>query len=423
MICRRNPIRVLLTRFEVVFRATMSFKAVVLVGGPQKGTRFRPLSLQVPKPLFPIAGVPLIEHHIDQLCQLSGLSEIFLLGFYSPELFTEFIDRCQQTYRVSIKYLKEPTPLGTAGGLVSFKSTILSGEPDAVFVINADVCGDLPIEDMGAKLSSLPESSLLMLTTEATRQQSMNFGSVVIGSDDKVIHYVDKPTTFVSTHISCGVYLMKKEIIQRLDLPVGGNGLWLETDIFPELAAGGNLFALHTTRWWSQTKTAAAVLYANRHYLRLYKKRYAARLCKNGAQIVGDVFIDPSAKVDPTAKIGPNVSIGPNATIGKGVRIKESIILPESVIEENACVLQSVIGWRSVVGKWSRIEGIHVEPNPNLPFAKMDNKPLFLPDGRLTPSLTILGSDVSVAPEKVILNCVVLPYKELTSSYKNQIIL
>lgn len=53
----------------------------------------------------------------------------------------------------------------------------------------------------------------------------------------------------------------------------------------------------------------------------------------------------------------------------------------------------------------------------------MDNKPLFLPDGRLTPSLTILGSDVSVAPETIILNCVVLPYKELTCSYKNQIIL
>lgn len=67
---------------------------------------------------------------------------------------------------------------GTAGGLVSFKKQILAGDPDAVFVINADVCGDLPIEDMGAKLDSLSGSSMLMLTTEATRQQSINFGSV-----------------------------------------------------------------------------------------------------------------------------------------------------------------------------------------------------------------------------------------------------
>ncbi|VDM74891.1 unnamed protein product, partial [Strongylus vulgaris] len=53
----------------------------------------------------------------------------------------------------------------------------------------------------------------------------------------------------------------------------------------------------------------------------------------------------------------------------------------------------------------------------------LENKPLFLSDGRLNPSLTILGSDVSIAPETIVLNCVVLPYKELSCSYKNQIIL
>uniref|UniRef100_F1LH52 Mannose-1-phosphate guanyltransferase alpha-A n=1 Tax=Ascaris suum TaxID=6253 RepID=F1LH52_ASCSU len=50
----------------------MSLKAAVLVGGAQKGTRFRPLSLQLPKPLFPIAGVPLIEHHIEQLSKVTS---------------------------------------------------------------------------------------------------------------------------------------------------------------------------------------------------------------------------------------------------------------------------------------------------------------------------------------------------------------
>ena len=69
----------------------------------------------------------------------------------------------------------------------------------------------------------------------------------------------------------------------------------------------------------------SAVLYANRHYLRLFKQRYAARLCRDRAKIVGDVFIDPSAEVHPSAVIGPNVSIGPNAKIGSGARIKVRI--------------------------------------------------------------------------------------------------
>lgn len=117
------------------------------------------------------------------------------------------------------------------------------------------------------------------------------------------------------------------------------------------------------------------------------------------------------------------MSIGAKAKIAAGVRIRETIVLAEAVINEHACVLHSVIGWRSVVGAWARIEGTPISPNPNIPFAKLDNKALFNADGRLNPSLTILGSDVHVLAETVILNSIVLPYKELTSSYKNQIIL
>lgn len=85
----------------------------------------------------------------------------------------------------------------------------------------------------------------------------MSVVQVVTDSDGKVIHYVDKPTTFVSTNISCGVYLMKSEVIRHLDLPLNGDGIWLETDVLPQMAGIGKLYALHTTRWWSQTKTAA----------------------------------------------------------------------------------------------------------------------------------------------------------------------
>ncbi|GMR53154.1 hypothetical protein PMAYCL1PPCAC_23349, partial [Pristionchus mayeri] len=401
---------------------SMVFKATILVGGAQKGTRFRPLSLQLPKPLFPIAGVPLVEHHIDQLAQLPALSEIVLLGFYPAEEFAQFCERCQQQYRIPIRYVQEKGPQGTAGGLARLKEELLSGSPEGIFVMNADVCGDLPVDEMVEQLSAQKEAQCILLTTEATREQSTNFGCVAIGGNNRVLHYVDKPTTFISVNISCGVYLMRPALIQSLEVVEGGC-LWFETDIFPHMTHKGTLYAHNTKRWWSQTKTAAAVLYANRAYLRLYRTRYAARLRVAGAQIVGDVFIDPSAEVDPTAKIGPNVSIGPNAKIGKGVRIKESIILADTVVHKRACIMHSVIGWRSVIGEWSHVEGVPLAPNPNVPFAKMENRPLFLKDGRLTPSVTILGSDVTVAPETILLNVVVLPYKELTQSHTNQIIL
>jgi mannose-1-phosphate guanylyltransferase len=69
------------------------------------------------------------------------------------------------------------------------------------------------------------------------------------------------------------------------------------------------------------------------------------------------------------------------------------------------------------------VEGNPVVPNPNVPFAKLENKPLFNQDGRLNNGLTILGSDTHVSRELIILNSVVLPFKELTASKMNQIIL
>lgn len=97
-----------------------------------------------------------------------------------------------------------------------------------------------------------------------------------------------------------------------------------------------------------------AALYANRHYLRLYRDRCPERLSTStlkSPEIIGDVYIDPTAVVHPSAKIGPNVSIGAGAVIGAGVRIRESIILPECMLEEHCCVIYSVVGWRSVLGK------------------------------------------------------------------------
>uniref|UniRef100_A0A0N5C1V3 NTP_transferase domain-containing protein n=1 Tax=Strongyloides papillosus TaxID=174720 RepID=A0A0N5C1V3_STREA len=407
----------------------MSLKAVILVGGAQKGTRFRPLSFQVPKPLFPIAGIPLIEQHISQLCDLSSLSEIILLGFYKPEELDDFITQSEKNYNIPIKYYQEEESLGTCGGILAFKDKLLDKETTGIFVLNADICGDLPITEMVEFLNEQKDKKGLILTTEATRDQSVNYGCVVADEHGTVLHYVEKPTTFVSTRISCGMYLLKPSIFEAIENfknTTGSEQIWFETDIFPEMASNNSLCALYTQRWWSQTKTAGAALYANRHYLRLYKERHPSRLAnkeKNNCIIEGDVYIDPTAKIHPTAKIGPNVSIGADVVVGAGVRIKESIVLSNSTIEEHSCILHSIIGWGSQVGCWARVEGTSIAPNPNIPFAKLDNKVLFNNDGRLNPSLTILGSGVHVADESVVLNCVVLPFKELTSSFKNQIIL
>lgn len=94
-------------------------KAIILVGGPSKGTRFRPLSLDLPKPLFPIAGKPIIDHHLEQLAkQLKDrLLEVLVIGFYEPSALSSYIKKTAQSFNVPVRYLAEPKMMGTAGGM------------------------------------------------------------------------------------------------------------------------------------------------------------------------------------------------------------------------------------------------------------------------------------------------------------------
>jgi len=122
-------------------------------------------------------------------------------------------------------------------------------------------------------------------------------------------------------------------------------------------------------------------------------------------------------------QIGPNVSISKGVRIGPGVRVKESIILKDAIINDHSVVLNSIIGWNTVVGSWVRVEGAPSDPNPDKASAKMENHHLFNSEGKLNPSITVLGSSVQVFPGLLILNSMVLPHKEITRSYRNEIIL
>lgn len=419
-------------------------KAIILVGGPMKGTRFRPLSLELPKPLFPVAGFPIIYHHIEACSQVPGLREILVIGFYQPnEALNRFISQSQQEFQIQIRYLQEYTALGTAGGIYHFRDQILTGSPEMFFVMNADTCGDFPLCDMVQfHKEKCPEASGIILGTEATRQQSQNYGCIVENKEThEILHYVEKPETFVSTLINCGIYLFTPEIFSTLEVTFKKNlednynfdfqtpskeVIRLEQDIFIPLANTKQLFVFPTTRFWSQIKSAGAAVYANRHYLTIYQRTHPERLAKNAEgkpKIIGDVFIHPTASVHPTAVLGPNVTIGRNVTVGEGVRVRETIVLEGATLQDHCCILHSIVGWHSTVGVWTRVEGTPNDPNPNKPFAKLEIPCMFSSDGRLNPSITVIGSNVQVPSEVIILNSIVLPHKDLNGCYKNQIIL
>uniref|UniRef100_A0A673HM24 Mannose-1-phosphate guanyltransferase alpha-B-like n=1 Tax=Sinocyclocheilus rhinocerous TaxID=307959 RepID=A0A673HM24_9TELE len=397
-------------------------KAIIIIGGPQKGTRFRPLSFEVPKPLFPVAGVPMLQHHIEACAQVPDMKEIILIGFYQPnDELNRFISSSQQEFKIPIRYLQEFAALGTGGGIYHFRDQILSGGPVAFFLMNADVCSEFPLQEMLRFHRQHGENHCgVLLGTTANRTQSLNYGCIVENHEtNEVLHFVEKPSTFVSDIINCGIYLFTPDIFGHIGKVFQKNQqiqeeltngkqmpevIRLEQDIFTTLAGQKKLVVYKTQHFWSQIKSAGSAIYASRLYLKQYHQTHPERLATNQdgtPKIIVNICFCIVFNFFLSIQLGANVSIGKGVTIGGGVRVRESIVLHGAVLQDHCCVLNSIVGWDSTVGKWARVEGTPSDPNPNDPYAKIDSETLFR-DGGLTPSITIL---VSHDPSEIILIC------------------
>eukprot|EP00172_Hildenbrandia_rubra_P000441 Plantae.Rhodophyta-Hildenbrandia_rubra.ctg12150.p1 GENE.Plantae.Rhodophyta-Hildenbrandia_rubra.ctg12150~~Plantae.Rhodophyta-Hildenbrandia_rubra.ctg12150.p1 ORF type:complete len:425 (+),score=57.38 Plantae.Rhodophyta-Hildenbrandia_rubra.ctg12150:266-1540(+) len=413
-------------------------KAVILVGGGSKGTRFRPLSLDLPKPLFPIAGSPMIKHHIEALSKVPGLIEVILMGFYDESPFRAFIDDCSETYGVSMRYLREAAELGTSGGLNRYRDVIIAGDPAAVLILHCDVGCAFPLQEM-LDFHFSKGTWGTILGKELSEEEAHKYGAMVIDPETKeLMHYAEKPTTNISSLINCGVYVFSPALFEyiasvndemhrgKMYVPyfeTEAVKIRLEQDVLMPLTGKGKLHVLETKDFWVQMKDPKAALTGNSLYLEHYKKTKPHILAHkntgkretrpsstankangrvghetNKLQIVGNVFIHPTAKISPSARIGPDVAIGPGVDVRPGARLRDCVILDDVKVKDHAVVRDSILGWGSSVGYWARVQGSELRP-------------------------TIFGSEVTTDPEVIISGCIVLPNKGLSRSCYDEIIL
>ncbi|GJT14846.1 mannose-1-phosphate guanyltransferase alpha-like protein [Tanacetum coccineum] len=383
--------------------------AVIMVGGPTKGTRFRPLSFNTPKPLFPLAGQAMVHHPISACKSIPNLVRIFLVGFHEEREFALYVSSISSELNIPVRYLKEDKPHGSAGGLYYFKDLIMEDNPSHIVLLNCDVCCSFPLPQMlDAHRSYGGMGTLLVIKVSA--ESASEFGELVADPVTKeLLHYTEKPETFVSDLINCGVYIFTPEIFDviqdihtncedrvnlhtlssfealRLTTKTSPKDfVRLDQDILSPLAGKKQLYTYETMDFWEQIKTPAMSLKCSALYLAQFRHTSPGLLASsNGAKnptVVGDVYIHPSAKVHPTAKIGPNVSISANVRVAAGVRLMDCIILDDAEIQENAFVMFAIVGWKSSLGKWSRGDG----------------------DYKTKLGITILGEAVTVEDEVVV---------------------
>ncbi|PNY08381.1 mannose-1-phosphate guanyltransferase alpha-like protein, partial [Trifolium pratense] len=402
--------------------------AVIMVGGPTKGTRFRPLSFNTPKPLFPLAGQPMVHHPISACKRIPNLAQIYLVGFHEERDFALYVSSISNELKLPVRYLKEDKPHGSAGGLYYFRDIIMEDSPvrNTAF-ITAFQCLHVYVLTDSFPLPSMLDAHIkyggmgTMLVIKVSAESANQFGELVADPEThELLHYTEKPETFVSDLINCGVYIFTPDIFTAIeDVSVNREGranirrlssfealqsatrtlpkdfVRLDQDILSPLAGKKKLYTYETNDFWEQIKTPGLSLKCSELYLAQFRYTSPHLLAsgdgKKNAKIVGDVYIHPSAKVHPSAKIGPNVSISANVRVGAGVRLISCIILDDVEIKENAVVINSIVGWKSSLGRWSRADGDY--------NAKL--------------GITILGEAVTVEDEIVVVNSIVLPHKTL----------
>ena len=171
--------------------------AVVLVGG--KGTRLRPLTLAVPKPLLPTAGLPFLTHLLSRIAE-AGIEHVILGTSYKAETFeAEFGDGA--TLGLQMEYVTEEQPLGTGGGIANVASALRN---DTVMVFNGDVLSGV---DLTAMLASHHhrDADVTMYLVRVGDQRA--FGSVPTDADGNVLAFLEKTEDPPTDQINAGCYI------------------------------------------------------------------------------------------------------------------------------------------------------------------------------------------------------------------------
>ncbi len=306
-------------------------RAVVLVGG--FGTRLRPLTLTVPKPMLPVGHVPIIERLVDNLAA-GGVTDVTLALGFKPEPFRDaFPDgRCGH---VVLRYAVEPEPLDTAGA-IRFAADA-AGIDETFVVANGDVITDLDIAAMvAAHRRTGAEGTIHVIPVE----DPSAFGVLAVDGTGRVERFVEKPPpgTEPSTLINAGTYVLEPSVLERVGL---GQRMSIERVVFPAVAATGRLYAHATDDYWIDTGTPELYLRANLDLL-------------DGLRPVRCDAVAPGARVDPTADVGGSL-VGPGAEVGPGARVERAVVLPGGSVGAGALVRRSIV--MGTVGAGAEVDG------------------------------------------------------------------
>ena len=316
-------------------------KAVILAGG--EGTRLRPLTLKVPKPVVPIVNVPFLRYQLELLKKYNVDETILSVG-YQPEKIESVLGQSNKLH-----YIVENVPLGTAGAYKNAES-FLDG---STLVFNGDILCNFDLN----KIIRFHQANSAIATIVLTQVGNpSSYGLVETTEDGRVTRFLEKPglEDITCNTINAGCYVLEPEVLEMIPL---GKNYSFEKSVFPDLLASGRaVYGYVAPGYWIDIGTPEK--YLNAH-LDILQRRFVPSVIlpwedsmpklKPGAKFLNS-FISSSCAIGEKSQIFSS-SINEGCRIGKRVIIDRSVIWSGVEIGDDTKIEGCVVGNSCQIGK------------------------------------------------------------------------
>jgi NDP-sugar pyrophosphorylase family protein len=317
-------------------------QALILAGG--KGTRLRPLTVYTPKPIVPVLNRPFLLYQIDIL-RRAGVKDITLSLNYQPDKIEHLLGNGAE-YGVNLRYVTEPSPMGT-GGAYKYAADAIR---ETTIVFNGDVLTDLDIfKVIGFHQQKKAEATIVLTPVE----NPSAYGLVETDKENRVLRFLEKPkpeelADLTTNNINAGIYILEPSVLELI--PAGENSSF-EYNVFPELLERKREFSafVMNANYWRDIGTPESYLQAHHDFLSGEIKNF---------KIEGSAETDvaTAAIIDKNSILGEGCVVKPNArvinsVIGAGVHIEEKAVVENSVIWAHTRVSSQAQVRNAIVGR------------------------------------------------------------------------
>ncbi|KAF1086415.1 D-glycero-alpha-D-manno-heptose 1-phosphate guanylyltransferase [Sporotomaculum syntrophicum] len=307
-------------------------KAIIMAGG--EGSRLRPLTCGIPKPMVPVMNRPIMTSIID-LLRKHNFTDIGVTLQYMPEAISSYYGNGSD-YNINLKYFIEEQPLGTAGSVKNAQQFL----DETFLVISGDALTDFDLTEAMAFHRSKGAMATLVLTKVPC---PLEYGVVITGSDGHIKQFLEKPSwgEVFSDTVNTGIYILEPEV---LDYVPEGQSFDFSKDLYPRLLSEDKpMFGVVLDGYWCDIGDLKQYLQSHNDFL-----AGSVKLALPDQEIMPGVWAGRDVRIDDSAIINGPVLLGDGVTVSRGVKIDQyTVIGPGCMIQDGASIKRSVL-WDNV---------------------------------------------------------------------------